>query len=42
LNIRKMFFTIKVVKHQHRLPRELVAAPSLETFKVRLHQALSI
>jgi len=27
--------------HWHRLPREMVDAPSLETFKVRLDQALS-
>jgi len=25
-----------VVKHWHRLPREVVDAPSLETFKARL------
>ena len=30
-----------VVKHWHRLPREVVDAPSLETFKVRLDRALS-
>jgi len=35
------FFTRRVVKHWHRLPREDVDAPSLETFKVRLDGALS-
>jgi len=29
------------VKHWHRFPREVVDAPSLETFKVRLDGALS-
>ena len=33
--------TIKAVKHWHRLPREVVDAPSLETLKVRLDGALS-
>lgn len=28
------FFTAKVVKHQKRLPREAVEAPSLEIFEV--------
>ena len=41
LNLRKKFFTVRVVKHWHRLPRDVVDAPSLETFKVRLNRALS-
>jgi len=41
LDIRKTFFTRRVVKHWHRLPRQVVDAPSLETFKVRLDRALS-
>ncbi|KAK4823928.1 LOW QUALITY PROTEIN: hypothetical protein QYF61_008314 [Mycteria americana] len=41
LDIRKKFFTMSVVKHWHRLPREVVDAPSQETFKVRLDGALS-
>jgi len=38
---RKKFFTVRVVKHWHRLSREAVEAPPLETFKVRLDGALS-
>ena len=30
-----------MVKHWHRLPREVVDAPSLETFRVRSEGALS-
>jgi len=41
LDIRKKFFTIRVVKYWTRLPRELVDAPALETFKVKLYRALS-
>jgi len=39
--IRKKFFTMRVVNHWHRLPREAVDAPSLETFKVRFDRTLS-
>ncbi|KFR13567.1 hypothetical protein N306_02312, partial [Opisthocomus hoazin] len=40
-DIRKKFFTMRVVRHWHRLPREAVDAPSLEVFKARLDGALS-
>jgi len=32
---------MRVLKHWHGLPREVVDAPSLETFKARLDRALS-
>ncbi|KFQ37099.1 hypothetical protein N332_01215, partial [Mesitornis unicolor] len=40
LDIRKKFFTVRVVRHWHRLPGEAVDAPSLEVFKARLDGAL--
>jgi len=41
LGIRKKFFTMRVVRRWHRLPRETVDASSLEVFKARLDGALS-
>ena len=41
LDLRKTFLTQRVERHWHRLPREVVDAPSLETFKARLDGALS-
>ena len=33
MDIRRKFFTQKVVTHWNRLPKEAVDAPSLEAFK---------
>ncbi|KFR00944.1 hypothetical protein Y956_13856, partial [Nipponia nippon] len=41
LDIRKKFFTMRLVRHCNRLPEEVVDAPSLEVFKTRLDGALS-
>jgi len=41
LDIRKKLFTVKLVSHCNRLPREVVDAPSLEVFKIRRDGALS-
>lgn len=35
-DIRKQCFTVRVVKHWNRSPREVVGAPSLEVFEARL------
>ncbi|KFQ12395.1 hypothetical protein N330_01133, partial [Leptosomus discolor] len=41
LDIRKKFFTLRVVRHWNRLPKEAVDAPSLAVFRARLDGALS-
>jgi len=41
LDMEKKFFTMRVVRHWHRFPREVGDAPSLEAFKARLDRALS-
>ena len=40
MDVRKIYFTARVVRHRNTLPSDMVDAPSLETFKVRLDQAL--
>jgi len=41
LDTRKKLFTVSVVRHRNRLPREVVDAPSTEAFRARLDGALS-
>ena len=40
MDIRKKFFTQRVVTQWNRLPKEAVDVPSLEAFKARLDVAL--
>ena len=38
---RKKFFTVKVMRHWHRLSRGVVYSLSLETLEIRLDETLS-
>ena len=40
LDIRKKFFTVRLVRHWNRLSSEVVKGPSLEAFKARLDGAV--
>jgi len=40
VNMRKNFFTLRVMEHWNRLPREVVDSPSLEKFKPHLDKVL--
>ena len=41
LDSSKNFFSGRVLRHWHRLPREVVESLSLEVFRTRVHVALS-
>ena len=40
LNVRKNFFTLKLMESWNRLPREVVESPSVEIFKTLLDVVL--
>ncbi|KAJ7416270.1 hypothetical protein WISP_72699 [Willisornis vidua] len=42
LDIRKRFFTGRLVGHWNRFPREVITAPSLSEFKKHLNDSLSL
>jgi len=41
LDIRKKFFTVRVLRLWNKLPSEAVGGPSVEAFKARLDAAVS-
>jgi len=41
LDVRRKFFTVKVVRHWSWMPHEAVNVPSLEAFKARMDGASS-
>ena len=41
VDIRKKFFTVRVLRHWNMLPSEVVNTPSLEVFKARLNGVLA-
>ena len=41
VDMRKKFFTVRVVRHWNRLPSEVVDTPFLEAFKARLDGTFS-
>jgi len=41
LDVRKKFFTVRLVRDLNRLPGEAVVVPSVEAFKARLDGAVS-
>jgi len=40
INMEKNFFTVRVMEHWNRLPREVVESPSMEIFKICLNAYL--